>query len=335
MKPWQIVGHEWAVQQLQTAVEHNEVPHALLISGPDHVGKMTLARLVAGALLCKGQDDERPCGTCLACRKLTSGNHPDFMLVEPEEEGSALKIDQIRAAERFLALTPNESPRKIALIGAFERATIGAANALLKTLEEPPAYAHLILLAQDADVLLPTIVSRSQQIVLRPLATTTVEKALREQWNVPAEKAAHLAQISGGRMGWAIRAATEATYHQRMEDALALLLDLIHQDLPTRFDTAQALARDASVSVNETLEYWLSGWRDVLLIQTGNVQRAIHQQHHAALIEIAQHISLHAIINTLKALEACQEALQDNANTQLALENLLLNLPGADDAPPR
>ncbi len=327
MKPWRIVGHEWAVRQLQMAVEHDEVPHALLISGPDNVGKMTLARLVAGALLCKGQADERPCGACLVCRKLASGNHPDFMLVEPEEEGGALKIDQIRTVERFLSLTPNEGPCKIALIGAFESATTGAANALLKTLEEPPAYAHLILLAQDADMLLPTIVSRSQQIVLRPLAPAIVEQALREQWNVPAEQAAHLARISGGRMGWAIHAATDAAYHQRMEDALALLLDLLHQDLPARFDTAQALTHEANVNADETLEYWLTGWRDVLLIQTGNAERAIHQQRHAALTQIAQHIPLSATINTLKALEGCQDALQRNANAQLALENLLLNLP--------
>ena len=120
MKPWPVVGHQWAVRQLQTAIERDEVPHALLISGPDNVGKMTLARLVAGTLLCKGQSDERPCGVCLACRKLASGSHPDFMPVEPEAEGGALKIDQIRAVERFLALTPNESARKIALINAFE-----------------------------------------------------------------------------------------------------------------------------------------------------------------------------------------------------------------------
>jgi DNA polymerase-3 subunit delta' len=328
MNPWHIVGHEWAVRQLQTAIERAEVPHALLISGPDNVGKTTLARLVAGALLCKDQTGARPCGACLACRKLASGNHPDFMAVEPEEEGGALKIDQIRAVERFLALTPNESLRKIALINTFERATIGAANALLKTLEEPPAYAHLILLAQDADVLLPTIVSRSQQIVLRPLATATVEQALCERWHVPAEQAAHLARISGGRMGWAIRAATEATHHQRMEDALALLLDLLHQDLPARFDTAQALVRDASLKLDETLEYWLTGWRDVLLIQTGNEKRAVHQQHHATLTQIAQRIPLPATVSTLKALEGCQEALLRNANAQLALENLLLNLPG-------
>lgn len=328
MKPWHIVGHDWAVRQLQMAVEHDEVPHALLISGPDNVGKMTLARIVAGALLCKGQADERPCGVCLACRKLTSGNHPDFMLVEPEEQGGALKIDQIRAVERFLTLTPNESRRKIALIAAFERATIGAANALLKTLEEPPTYAHLILLAQDADVLLPTIVSRSQQVTLRPLSRAVVEQALRAQWNVPAAQAECLARVSGGRMGWAIRAATETAYHQRMDDALALLLDLLRQDLPARFETAQALARDANVSMDEMLAYWLTGWRDVLLIQTENEQRITHQRREEGLAQIAQHIPLHATVVTLKALEACQDALQRNANAQLALENLLLNLPG-------
>jgi len=327
MTTWNIVGHDWAVRQLQVALDHGETPQALLITGPENVGKMTLARIVSSVLLCKGPADGRPCGVCLACRKFASGNHPDFMLVEPEEQGGNLKIDQIRAVERFLALTPNESAHKIALISAFERATIGAANALLKTLEEPPAYAHLILLAQDADLLLPTIVSRSQQIALRPLSRATVEEALRTQWNIPEEQAGHLARISGGRMGWAIRAATEAEYQQRMDNALSLLLDLLKQDLPARFDVVQTLTRDAGVRLDETLAYWLTGWRDVVLIQTGNEQRVTHQRYHDALTQIAQHISLTDAINTLKALEACQDALQRNANAQLWMENLLLNLP--------
>ncbi|HOU15838.1 MAG TPA: DNA polymerase III subunit delta' [Anaerolineae bacterium] len=327
MTMWDIVGHDWAVQQLQVALDHGDIPQALLITGPENVGKMTLARIVGNALLCKGPVEQRPCGACLACRKFASGNHPDFMLVEPEEQGGNLKIDQIRAVERFLALTPNESAHKIALINAFERATIGAANALLKTLEEPPAYAHLILLAQDADLLLPTIVSRSQQITLRPLSHTIVEEALRARWNVPAEQARHLARISGGRMGWAVRAVTEAEYQQRMDNALLLLLDLLKQDLPSRFDAAQTLTRDPSVRLDETLAYWLTGWRDVVLIQTGNTQRITHQRYHDPLTQIAQQIPLDDAINTLKALETCQDALQHNANAQLWLENLLLNLP--------
>ena len=326
MAEWPIIGHEWAVRQLQIAVEHDEVPHALLITGPESVGKMTLGRTLAAALLCKGPEKERPCGTCIACRKLASGNHPDLMLVEPEEKGGSLKIEQIRVLERFLALTPNESAHKVALISSFEHATIGAANALLKTLEEPPAFAYLILLAGDTDNLLPTIVSRSQQINLRPLSHKAVEGALIERWRVLPDEAEHLARISGGRIGWAVQAATDADYHQRMENALVTLLSLMRQDLPSRFDTARELARDPT-RLAEVLEYWLAGWRDVLLMQTGNAGDIMYREHREALADIAQRVDLHATIGIIKALEASQEALQRNANTLLLTENLILDLP--------
>ncbi len=324
---WDIVGHELAVRQLQLALERDEMPQALLITGPESVGKMTLARLVSNALLCQGPAAQRPCGACRACRKFASGNHPDFMAVTPEEAGGSLKIEQIRAVERFLTLTPNESAHKIALIGDFERATTAAANALLKTLEEPPVYAHLILLAQDADLLLPTIVSRSRRIDLRPLSPVTVDAALQTRWNVPAEQATHLARLSGGRMGWAVRAVTETEYQQRMDNALRLLLGLLRQDLPARFETAQALARDEHTRPDEILAYWLTGWRDVLLIQTGNAPRITYRQYDQALAEIAQRVPPNAVLQALQALEACRDALQHNANAQLWLENLLLNLP--------
>ena len=324
---WPVVGHDWAVKQLQLALVRDEVPHALLFTGPESVGKMTLACILTAALLCRGQETERPCGVCLSCRKLDSGNHPDFMLVAPEAPGGNLKIDQIRAVERFLALTPNESARKIALIDGFERATIGAANALLKTLEEPPAYAHLFLLAQDADLLLPTIVSRSQHLALRPLSRGVVEEALAQRWQVPSEQAGYLARISGGRMGWAVRAATDPDYQERMSAALAMLIELLRQDLPLRFEVAQTLARDADIELDEVLAYWLTGWRDVLLVQTENGDDLTYVHHREALSGIARNVSLNDTIAAIKALERCREALQRNANTQLQVENLLLNLP--------
>jgi len=299
MTTWNIVGHDWAVRQLQVALDHGEMPQALLISGPENVGKTTLARIVSNALLCQGPADQHPCGVCRACRKFASGNHPDFMRVEAEEQGGSLKIDQIRAVERFLALTPNESAHKIALINTFERATSGAANALLKTLEEPPAYAHLILLAQDADLVLPTIVSRSQQIVLRPLSPVTIAEALHTRWHVPEEQAGHLARISGGRMGWAIRAATEAEYSRRMDNALTLLFGLLRQDLPSRFDAVQTLVRDENIPLEETLAYWLTAWRDVVLIQTGNEPEITHQEFYDTLMQIARHVPLADAIHTL------------------------------------
>jgi DNA polymerase-3 subunit delta' len=331
--PWDIVGHDWAVRQLQAAVERDEVPHAILITGPESVGKLTLARVLASTLLCKGPASARPCGGCLACRKLASGNHPDLFLVAPEDASGNLRIDQIRAGERFLSLTPNESAHKVLLIDGFDAATINAANALLKTLEEPPAYAHIILIAQDADLLLPTIVSRSQQVNLRPLARQRVAEALTSRWGATEAQAARLARISGGRIGWAVRAATEPAHQQRMEDALALLFDLLQQDIPTRFEKAQELTRGSGRRAGtqgglaEMLEYWLTGWRDVLLIQAQNDASVTYQERRAALSQIAERMPPRATLHVIQALERAQYALEHNANRQLLIENLFLILP--------
>lgn len=323
---WPIIGHAWAVRQLQLAVQRDEVPHAILFSGPESVGKMTLARTVAAALLCSDPDGRRPCGVCLACRKLASGNHPDFLLVEPEDKAGSLKVEQIRDLERFLALTPREGACKIVLIQSFEKATIGAANALLKTLEEPPPYAHLLLLAEDADLLLPTIVSRSRQIHLRPLSTQSVAQALVERWHVADPVAECLARISGGRIGWAVRAVTEPTHREHMDRALTLLLEILQQDLPTRFETAHALSQDSAL-LEESLAYWMTVWRDVLLIQTGTSTPIVHQEHADALHRLAHGLDLKMAIHVLEELEKAQTFLRRNANTQLLVENLLLELP--------
>ncbi|MCJ7549058.1 MAG: DNA polymerase III subunit delta' [Anaerolineae bacterium] len=325
MKPWPVVGHQWAVQGLRQAVARDEIPHALLITGPASVGKQTLAQQLVAAMFCRA-DNDKPCGTCLACRKLRSGNHPDHVVVEPEGSTARLKIDQIRPVERFLALTPKEGTRKVVLISDFERATIGAANALLKTLEEPPSYAHLILLATDADLLLPTIVSRSQQIVLRPLPRRLVAEALVSEWLVEPGLAERLARISGGRMGWAVRAATHAETYERMQTTLELLVAILGQDLPTRFETAKVLVGESDV-LPETLEYWLTFWRDVLLLHSQNDAALMHIEHRRTLEAVAGATDVERTVQVLSALEHAQSALLSNANKQLLVESLLLGMP--------
>jgi DNA polymerase-3 subunit delta' len=248
------------------------------------------------------------------------------MHIEPEDNSTRLRIDQIRQVERFLALTPNESARKIALVSDFERATIGAANALLKTLEEPPRYANLILLATDADLLLPTIVSRSQQISLRPLSSREVANALTSQWQIDQAEAERLARMSGGRIGWAVQAATHPEFYERMTTASERLISVLAQDLPSRFETANTLAHDAG-ELQETLEYWMTFWRDILLIQTDNSEAVVHQELIQTLSNVAKHIPAERTIDVLNMLEQSLEGLLSNANTQLLVENLLLNLP--------
>ncbi|HDQ34716.1 MAG TPA: DNA polymerase III subunit delta' [Chloroflexi bacterium] len=323
---WQIVGHRLAVQQLRLMVIRDEVPHALLIIGPPDIGKETLALTLARALLCTAPVEARPCNACSACRRVDSGNHPDLLRITPEEALGNVKIEQIRSVGHFLALRPSEARHKVALIADFERATTSAANALLKTLEEPPAYAHLILLATDADTLLPTIVSRAQQIALRPLDRETVRQALQTRWSLPPDVAARLARLSGGRMGWAVRAATDSQAVQQLETAVALLFEVLRSGLPERFAAAKQLAQDDAL-VAQTFAYWQVAWRDVLLLQTATDSALTFQEQRGALQQVADQVTPSASAVVLRQLETGLEALARHANTQLLVENLLLRLP--------
>jgi DNA polymerase-3 subunit delta' len=330
MSDWNIIGHTWAVQQMKLAVERGTLPHALLITGPESIGKETLALTIAQAMLCTATPKtERPCGQCSACHRVESGNHPDLFLVTPEEKGRGVKIDQIRELQRALSLTPNESPYKVGIITHFELATNSASNALLKTLEEPPAYAHLILLTTSSDLLLPTIVSRTQQLPLHPLNRTTVEEGLMKQRHISAARAQRLARLSGGRIGWAIQALDTPQHLTQMEDSVQLLFHLLKSDLPTRFDVAEELAEKDS-DAPQVLEYWRRTWRDVLLLQSENGDAITHSEQGQHLEEIAGQVALHATVDTLHQIEATQTALRRNGNTRLHLEALVLNLPSVD-----
>jgi len=323
---WGIIGYGWAVRQLQQAMAAGKLSHALLITGPENVGKHTLALALTRALLCEADAAERPCESCSACRRVASGNHPDVWLAEPEGEGRGVKIEQIRELERFLALTPAEGAHKIAILSAVELLNPNAGNALLKTLEEPPAYAHLILLATDADTLLPTIVSRSQHLPLRPLESAVIARGLIERWGVAESQARRLAGLSGGRMGWAVRALTDPTHLQEMETALAQLLTVLRADLPTRFEIAQGLAQNLE-ALAQTLEYWRLGWRDVLLLQQGIPQDVMFLEQRDALETVAQKVAPATTVYMLQALTAAQANLLRNLNPRLLLEALFLEWP--------
>lgn len=330
MKPWPIIGHQWAVRRLQLAVERDNVPHALLITGPESVGKQTLAQVLAKAMLCTADPvTERPCGRCSACRRIDSGNHPDLQILEPDTPGRGVKIDQIRSLQRSLALTPNESRYQVGIITDFERATPSAANALLKTLEEPPGYAHLILLATSADLLLPTIVSRSQRLPLHPLNRPTIVKGLQDNYGIPQERAERLARLSGGRIGWAIRSITEPEHLEEMETWLDQMVTLLYADLPTRFDTAQTLAED-DAALQQLLAYWRTGWRDILLLQSNTQKGLTYIEKREALEAIADQTDVRITSQLLRTLGEAQTALRQNANTRLLVEWLMLQLPTLD-----
>ncbi len=332
MTTWDsIIGHEWAIEVLQVAIRYERVGHAYLFTGPVHIGKTTLARTFAQALNCTAEPPlERPCGRCRACTLIAADRHPDVSLVSGEMSGrgiAILKIDQIRQLQSQLNLTATEARTKIAILKQFQTANLNAANAFLKTLEEPPNNVVLLLTAADADTLLPTITSRCRTIALRPQPASLIEDALSDRWQMPSEEARLLAHLADGRLGWAVMAAQDPAILETRRAHLGSLIESFRQRRVGRFAQAESLCRQPD-QLPLLLETWLALWRDMAILANGGFEAAITNLDQLALLqELSQAWSSQAILGSLKMTELSLTYLKQNANARLVMENLLLGYP--------
>ncbi len=325
MSDWGIVGHGWAVSLLQGALESGNLPRALLLVGPSGVGKMSLALAWARAVNCLApRVEDRPCGECRSCRLQASGRHPDVIHIRPEKE--QVKIDQIRGMERMLALSPVEGRWKVAILEQFDRANVSAANALLKTLEEPPTHALLVLTAESTENLLPTIVSRCQIVRLRPLPVAEVSKALRERWNAGTARAELLARLSGGRIGWAVTALENPDFLMHRESFWRDMLEMASADYADRLLYAEKLSGRAEL-IPEWLDAWGGWWRDVLLVQSGVPKGIASEDKRDEIERLSSEIDRGEVMEFLSRLQQARGMLRSNVNKRLLLENVLLHLP--------
>jgi len=322
---WPVIGHEWAVAHLARALRNGRVRHAYLLSGPRQVGKTTLARAFAAALNCTDAET-RPCGQCRACTLTLKSAHPDLMLVAPEREGGAIKIDQVRALQQTLSLRPYEARYRVAILRRFDQARPVAQDALLKTLEEPAPNAVLILTADAPDRLLPTILSRCQVLNLRLLPLAQVQQALEARFGAPPEQARRLAHLSGGRIGWAIRALEDPAVLELRESALAALLEALGAPLRARFALAEQLAREKG-ALADVLDTWQGFWRDVLLAAAENPAPLSNVDLQADVSALARRVGVVGAEAALRATRRTLDYLGRNVNARLALEVLLLDYP--------
>lgn len=320
------LGQDWAIQWLAQAVTAETLSQSLLITGVPQLGKATLGRLLAMALAC--QAPNKPCMRCPSCLKVQSGNHPDVTIIEPADSNDkdTLKIEDVRQIQRDLTLKPHECRYKITVLGDFDRATTSAANALLKTLEEPPAHVILILTAPRADSLLPTIVSRCQVIGLRPVPPEALRHFLQTRHGLEESQATLLSRLAQGRPGWAIKAIHQPEILTRRTAQLADLLELTSHGYAFRLAYAQNFFKNGQ-SPAETLGLWLLWWRDVLLVNQGTPAGVINFDQLQNLHWFAQNLSAPAIAAIIKQTGAALQNINYNVNERLNLETLLLNLP--------
>lgn len=324
---WKLLGHDWAVNLLRGQIAQDRLSHAYLFTGPQGVGRRTLALSLAKAVNCQDPPAAGDfCDECRACRGFAKMGHPDLHIVQLQEGDRDIKVDAVREMARMLALTPYESNYQIALLLNFERASVHAANALLKTLEEPARNVLLLLTAESAESLPATIASRCEQLRLRPVPVDSLAQGLVEQRQLDEVHAQLLARVSGGRPGYALQLNEEPELLAQREKWLEDLNDLLGQGRVERFAYAEQLSKDRE-ALRQTLVVWLSMWRDLLLRSGAAAGPISNLDRESDLASLAGSLSLSNVRDGLAAIEETLEALGGNANARLALESLLLKLP--------
>ncbi|MBI5840669.1 MAG: DNA polymerase III subunit delta' [Chloroflexi bacterium] len=323
---WNLLGHEWAVDMLRHHLKHDGLRHAYLFAGPPGLGRRTLALRLAQALNCERPiAPGEPCSICRDCKQIEEQRHPDLAVIQAESEGGTLKVDQVREVQHSLSLKPYQSKFRVAIFLRFQEANDNAANALLKTLEEAPSHAVLILTADNPEQLLPTIVSRCEILRLRPLPVEAIEADLRGR-GVDEERARLISHISGGRPGYARRLSKDATLLEKREERLNDLQTLLPAARVEKFAYAEKLAKDKD-SMRQTILTWLSYWRDVMLRVAQAETPLINVDRNMEIEFLAGRLDLSTARRVVSDLEDGLDKLERNVNSRLLAEVLLLDWP--------
>lgn len=337
---WGIIGHYWAIEMVQQAVAAQRPAHAYLISGPRHVGKSLLALRIAQLLNCETHQ-MAPCGLCRTCKRIANCNHPDVRHASLVTQAAALKsdeatrqrdlrIDTIRTALTDIALRPFEGRRRVFLIDDVERLSEGAANAMLKVLEEPPPHATLLLVAHTAGDVMATIVSRCQSIKLRPVARDAIAYWLTTQ-GIPADDAHTYAAWSEGLPGlahyYAQNPDAAQQLQQQLDELLALSTRPLHECFKWVEERNKAFRGGEQSDVYETLTMWQRWWRDVLVTAAGLPHAVTWVDRKAELQRVAGGTGVLPAAQFVRLLTQAVRQLRENANPQLVFEHLILQLP--------
>ncbi len=320
-----IVGHDQIKEHFQKAIENQKVSHAYILTGEAGMGRKSLAHAFALALLCE-KGKKEPCMQCHACKQVLSGNHPDLIHVTHEKPNS-IGVDDIREQiNDTIMVRPYSSYYKIYIVDDAEKMTQQAQNALLKTIEEPPSYAIILLLTTNQEAFLPTILSRCVQLKLKPLKDFVVKHYLTEALHVPEAEADVYAAFARGNLGKAISLVSSEDFKLMHEEVLRLLKSIRKMDISELLEYIRKLKED-NLDIYECLDFMQMWYRDVLLYKvTKDMNLLIFKDEYRSVNEISMNSSYEGLEKILEAIDKARVRLEANVNMELAMELMLMTM---------
>ena len=321
----EILGHEQIIEHLQNAIKLQKVSHAYILDGEEGAGKNMLARAFAQTLQCERGGTE-PCGECHSCKQAMSGNQPDIITVTHEKPAS-IGVEDIRGQLcGDIQIKPYSSPYKIYIVDEAEKMTVQAQNALLKTIEEPPAYGVIMLLTTNADAFLPTILSRCVTLKLRPVKNEIIRPYLMEKYHIPDYQAEVCTAFARGNVGKAERLAHSEQFAELKSHLLHLLRHLRDMEVYELTEAVRS-ASEYKTEINDYLDLMALWFRDVLLFKaTRQIDGLVFAEEINAISAQAQKSSYEGLERILKALEKAKVRLNANVNFELTMELLMLTI---------
>ncbi len=328
-----IIGQEKAVQFLRQVMAGKKIPHAYLFVGIPGIGKTTTALALTRTINCLNAANDEACGRCPSCRQIISGNFPDLERLEPD--GNTIKIEQIRQLGRAFGFKPISGKYRVSIIQRADRMTEEAANAFLKTLEEPPERNILILNVTEPLDLLQTIVSRCQKVPFRPIPVYLIAHWLKEKKQLDDDQALLLAKISEGSLGRAI-AMSGGDFLEMRQDYLYKLINLpeLSSDRVLEMvleyagkDKRKELDPSGNAGILEILSVWKTWYRDLLLLNTGGPEKLLlNIDFTHKLKKTAKICNMNNLIESFQVLDTAQRDLLQTRNLDLVMENAGLTL---------
>lgn len=321
----EILGHEQIKEHFYNAILTGNISHAYILTGEAGMGRKSLAGAFALSLLCENSQAD-PCRQCHACKQVLSGNHPDLIRVTHEKPGSIGVDDVRRQINDTIQIRPYSSSHKIYIVDEAEKMTVQAQNALLKTIEEPPSYAVILLLTTNAEAFLPTILSRCVQLKLKPLPDAAVKEYLTGTMEVSQPQAEIYAAFARGNLGKAIHLASSEDFRLMYDEILGMLKNLKKSDISQLLEYIRSV-KDHNLNVRDCLDFMQMWYRDVLMYKTTkDINLLIFKDEFSTINSMSAVSGYDGLERILTAIDKARIRLDANVNMELVMELLLLTM---------